>query len=125
MFLLALAHPAHDVAANAAAAHAWSRWAFEPGVVVSLLVFGAMYVAGVLRLWRFAGRGKGIAFSRAALFGLGWLTLVAALVSPIDTLSDELLSVHMVQHELLMVVAAPLIAISSPLVAIMWLFRRR
>jgi cytochrome c oxidase assembly factor CtaG len=51
--------------------------------------------------------------------------LVVALVSPVDALSDSLLWVHMVQHELLMVVAAPLMALSSPLVACVWAFRTR
>lgn len=47
----------------------------------------------------------------AYLTGLGAIGL--ALLSPIDTLSDDLLTVHMVQHLLLVAVAAPLLALSG------------
>jgi cytochrome c oxidase assembly factor CtaG/cytochrome c2 len=43
-----------------------------------------------------------------------------ALVSPVDAVSGELFSMHMVQHELLMIVAAPLLVFSSPLLAFLW-----
>jgi putative membrane protein len=79
----------------------------------------------VRRLWRSAGTGKGISRAQVSAFAAGWLALVVALVSPVDALSDSLLWVHMVQHELLMVVAAPLIALSSPLVAAVWASRLR
>jgi len=122
--LLAMAaHPAR--AAIAAPSSFWMSWNFEPGLVISLVVSAAVYAAGVQRLWRSAGTGKGISRGQAGAFLAGWLALIAALVSPVDTLSDSLLWVHMVQHELLMVVAAPLIALSSPLVAGMWAFRLR
>jgi putative membrane protein len=84
-----------------------------------------MYGAGVRRLWQSAGVGKGISRAQVSAFSAGWLALIVALVSPIDALSDSLLWVHMVQHELLMVVAAPLIALSSPMVAMAWAFRVR
>ena len=48
----------------------------------------------------------------AFLAGLG--AIEVALVSPIDALADELFSVHMVQHMLLMVVAAPLLQLGAP-----------
>ena len=50
----------------------------------------------------------------------GWLTLVVALSPPLDGWSDRWLSAHMVQHELLMIIAAPLIALGAPMVAILW-----
>jgi putative membrane protein len=96
----------------------------ESVVLVWLIAFGAVYTGGVIRLWRVAGRGRGISRVQAAAFAAGWLTLVLALYGPVDVLSDSLFSAHMVQHELLMVVAAPLIAASSPIVAATWLFRR-
>jgi putative membrane protein len=50
---------------------------------------------------------------------------VIALVSPLDVLSDILFSAHMTQHELLMVIAAPLMVLGRPLVVMLWAFRAR
>jgi cytochrome c oxidase assembly factor CtaG len=89
--------------------------------VSSLIVAtGVAYAAGVARLWRNAGVGHGVARLQAAAFACGWLALVAALLSPLDELAERLFTAHMAQHELLMVVGAPLIALASPLVAFLW-----
>jgi putative membrane protein len=121
--LLALAaHPAHE---RAASSSVLTWWNFEPGLILSLLVFAGLYATGVWRLWQSAGAGKGISRAQVGAFSAGWLTLIVALVSPVDALSDSLLWVHMVQHELLMIVAAPLIALSAPLVAGVWALRLR
>jgi cytochrome c oxidase assembly factor CtaG len=53
-------------------------------------------------------------------FLTGWVVLVVALLSPIATMSEVLFSVHMTQHELLMLVAAPLITLGRPLVPMLW-----
>ena len=45
----------------------------------------------------------------------GMLTVVAALSPPLDRLADERLSAHMVQHELLVLIAAPLLVLGRPL----------
>src|SRR5206468_3429387 len=58
---------------------------------------------------------------QAAAFACGWLALVVALVSPLDALSGALFAAHMVQHELLIVVAAPLVVLGAPAIALMWL----
>src|SRR5438067_569297 len=89
-----------------------------------VLAVGVAYGAGVARLWRNAGVGQGIARGQAAAFACGWLALAAALVSPLDELAERLFAAHMAQHELLMVVAAPLVALASPLVAFMWTLPR-
>jgi cytochrome c oxidase assembly factor CtaG len=100
-------------------------WTFDPLVVTWLVTFAAIYAGGVIRLRASAGDGKGISALQIAAFAAGWLTLIVALVSPLDALSDSLFSAHMIQHELLMIVAAPLIAVSAPFVAASWLFRPR
>src|SRR5690606_32761907 len=46
--------------------------------------------------------------------------LVASLMSPIATISEQLLSIHMIQHMLLMIVAAPLLVAASPGLAVAW-----
>lgn len=97
-----------------------SRWTFEPWVVGCLLVAAFLYCAGARNLWRKAGIGRGLKVWQAAMFAAGWLTLCAALISPLDALGSRLFSVHMVQHELLMIVAAPLFVLARPLEAWTW-----
>jgi putative membrane protein len=48
-------------------------------------------------------------------FAGGWLALVLALVSPLDALGGALFSAHMTQHEVLMLLAAPLLVLGRPL----------
>ena len=43
-----------------------------------------------------------------------------ALVSPLHPLGEVLFSAHMIQHEILMLVAAPLLVLSRPLVPMLW-----
>jgi putative membrane protein len=93
---------------------------FDPWVTLPLALSAWAYVRGVRTLWRHAGRGRGVSERQAACFALGWLTLFVALVSPLDYVADELFSVHMIQHELLMVIAAPLLVLSRPLGAWAW-----
>ena len=95
-------------------------WSFEPWVLCCLLASLLIYVAGLRRLWRQAGVGRGIGIGRAAAFGGGWLALVLALVSPLDALGGLLFSAHMVQHEVLMILAAPLLVMGRPLAVWTW-----
>jgi putative membrane protein len=94
--------------------------------VSSLIVATAVaYAAGVTRLWRSAGVGHGVDRRQVAAFICGWLALAVALLSPLDALAEQLFTAHMAQHELLMVVAAPLIALASPLVVFIWALPHR
>jgi putative membrane protein len=79
-----------------------------------------VYIAGACRLWRAAGWGRGIRLWEASAFLAGWLALALALSPLMDRWSDVSLVGHMLQHELLMVVAAPLMAVGAPLVAFCW-----
>jgi putative membrane protein len=86
-----------------------------------LAATAAAYAGGVARLWSNAGSGRGVRVAQVVAFAGGCLAIAAALLSPLEELSERLLSVHMVQHELLMLIAAPLVAISGPLIAMLWL----
>ncbi len=90
----------------------------------ALTAFALVYAIGLGRVWRHAGVCQGITRAQAVAFLCGWLTLVVALVT-LDELSEELFFAHMAQHELLMLVAAPLIALASPYVALLWALPRR
>lgn len=89
-------------------------WTFEPTVTLGLVALVAAYVIAVRR-----GRLRrdddvspwlGSTRWRAWMFGLGVLTAFLALESPVDTGGDNyLLSLHMVQHLVLMMVSPPLV----------------
>jgi putative membrane protein len=113
------------VSAHGLAATAVGEWEFTPLVVVPLAVTAVLYAAGLLRLWRRAGFGRGISGWAATSFAAGWLTLVVSLVSPMAWLSTILFSVHMTQHTLLLLVAAPLLTFGHPVLAWMWALDRR
>lgn len=98
------------------------QWNTEVWLLALLAGSGLLYAHGIRRLWRNAGTGRGIPRSAVVAFALGWLTLVVALVSPLDAMGGLLFSAHMVQHELLMVVAAPLLVVGRPLAAWTWAF---
>lgn len=71
--------------------------------LVSLIVMATAYATRIVRL---AGTGRAVPLWRQAFFLAGLAVLAIALVSPIDRLADELLTVHMIQHLLIMDVAA-------------------
>lgn len=98
----------------------WSGWSFEPVVLFSIGAAAWLYARGVGRLWRSAGVGRGIARWRLHCFAGGLAALLLALVSPLDAMGGALFSAHMVQHEVLMLVAGPLLVLGSPLVALAW-----
>jgi len=70
---------------------------------LSLIVIATAYAVRMIRL---GDAGRPVPRWRQAFFLVGLLTLAVAYVSPIDRLSDELLTWHMVQHLLIMDVAA-------------------
>lgn len=99
---------------------AWFAWSFEPWVTLPLLLSGALYLIGLRRLWASSAAGAGVSQRQALYFWLGWVACAAALVTPIDALGSALFWVHMVQHELLMLVAAPLLVLGRPLPVWLW-----
>jgi putative membrane protein len=97
----------------------WSAWSWEPGIVAPLAIAAVLYLRGLRLLWD-EHVGRGIRTWEAASFAAGWMTTALALLSPLHELSEHLFSLHMVQHELLMVVAAPLLVVGRPLVPMLW-----
>src|ERR1041385_8554983 len=88
--------------------------------VVCLIISLAIYITGISHLWRSAGWGHGISTRAAAAFGCGWVSLFIALIGPFHELSESLFSAHMTQHEILMLVSAPLIILGRPQIAAAW-----
>lgn len=119
------------LAASRAWAHgddAFAHWTADPFVLPPLLVSGALYARGAWVLWRGRDVVHGLRPWQAVSFGAGWMTVALALLSPLERWSDALFSAHMGQHELLILVAAPLVVMGRPLVTFLWAFpleRRR
>jgi putative membrane protein len=90
-------------------------------LTASLLIAAALaYAIGVQRLWLRAGPGRAITYAHSASFYAGLAVLAIALLSPLHHQAERLLWAHMVQHELLMVIAAPLVVLGRPLEAWTW-----
>lgn len=92
----------------------WRSWTFAPFVVAGLLASGAVYGRGARALWARAGAGRGLPPWRARAFYAALSTLAIALLSPLDAAAAALFSAHMMQHLLLVMVAAPLLVLGDP-----------
>jgi putative membrane protein len=121
-FGIALPGACDDAAAHVleTTSAAGSRWSFDPLVVGLLALSMALYALGYRNLFARSNQGRRVRRSQAACFVGGWFMLVVALLSPLDALGGALFSAHMLQHELLMIVAAPLLVLGRPLAVWLW-----
>jgi cytochrome c oxidase assembly factor CtaG len=88
-----------------------TQWTLDPVALSLIVAAGVLYWVGLRRI-----RGASPPFPRSrvwAFFG-GLAVCALALLSPIDTYQDVSFTVHMFQHLLLMLVAAPLFALGTP-----------
>jgi putative membrane protein len=97
-----------------------TQWGVDPWSLAPLALTLVFYVVGLILLWRKAGTGRGIRLRHVAAFGGGWLILALALESPLHFWGERLFSAHMIEHEIVMVIAAPLLVISRPLIPFLW-----
>ncbi|MBO4220940.1 cytochrome c oxidase assembly protein [Bradyrhizobium neotropicale] len=102
-----------------------ASWTFDSWIIVPLLAFGGMYAIGALTLSQRRGWNGGARSWRDIACLVGWLSLAAALISPLHWLGERLFTFHMVEHEIIMAVAAPLIAIARPVGTLFWSLPRR
>ncbi len=93
----------------------WYNFSWELSITVPLLLLLVWYVVGAVR----RGRHRHL-ISRHLPFAAGWISLAFALVSPLHRLGDVLFSAHMLQHELLLLIAAPLFAAAHPGVTLLY-----
>lgn len=86
----------------------WTTWNLDPALLTGLFVVTALY-------WRGSRRGaRRDRERRDRAFWTGMAAVVVALVSPLEPAADAIASGHMVQHVVLVLVAAPLLARSAP-----------
>jgi putative membrane protein len=87
----------------------WGAWNLDP-----VLLAGLALAAWAYRRGQTGGPPRTVDTWRARCFAGALAALGVALVSPLDALAGALASAHMVQHVLLLLVAAPLLALSAP-----------
>lgn len=124
--VLACAACASALAHGTPAEHAdeavgWAaRASGEAPLTAVLVLTGMAYAIGAWRLRRRMRSSRPRLQREAALFASGWLVLAGSLLSPLHEAGARSFTLHMVEHELLMLVAAPLLAWSRPLVTMLW-----
>ncbi len=79
-------------------------WSLEPTVLVGVLALALLY-AKAWRRARATDERHPPGVGRLLLFGGGLAAILAALVSPIDGLGDQLMLMHMLQHILILDIA--------------------
>ncbi len=107
---------AHELAPGSAES---TRWTFDPWIVGPLALALLLYGTGLARL-HLRGGGTAPRTAQAAAYFAGWLALAGALVSPLHWLGEHLFTFHMVEHEIVMAVAAPLLVLAQPGGLLLW-----
>lgn len=111
---VAAAAPIGEALAHGGAAPSTSDAAWRIAVALPIVLAGGAYFGGLRRAWRRAGRGRGVRRSEALAFGGGLLVLAIMLALPLHAWGRLRFAPHMLEHQLLTVVAAPLLAAGRP-----------
>ncbi len=93
-------------------------WSFDPLVQVPLIAAAVGYTSAVRTVNR-AHAANAVPRRRPVAFLAGLAVIELALQSPIEHYDTTLFSVHMVQHILLTMIAAPLIAAGAPITLVL------
>ena len=99
-------------------------WTLDPWIVLPLLISLALFAGGWRRLRARSRGGLAALNRRGLLFVIGTLILAVAVVSPLHQAGERSFAAHMLEHELLMLAAAPLLVLSEPLAVMLWSFPR-
>lgn len=90
----------------------FTAWDLDPIVTAALMGSAGLYAIAYRAVRQ--NRRKSASPRRALAFYGGLSAMAVALLGPLDTWNDELFLVHMLQHLVLMIVAAPLILLGRP-----------
>lgn len=93
-------------------------WAFEPTVLLGLALGAVLYGLG-LHYSLTTGIERRFSWWRPACYGAGLVAIFIALESPLDAWAETYLWAHMVQHLVLIFLAAPLLLFGAPLMPIL------
>ena len=113
-------HPAAILLAPQRESFSSVPWSWEPSIVFPLAILLVVYTAGLFR----RGNIQTLRWRHASFYA-GFFTLTFALTSPIHELGEQLFSAHMLQHEVLILISAPLISAAHPGATILWAFAPR
>ncbi|GAA3065511.1 cytochrome c oxidase assembly protein [Rhizobium viscosum] len=94
-------------------------WTVDPWIVLPIVTISLLYILGTIRLSNRARRA-GQVWSRSLFFLGGMLTLAGALLSPLHWLGEHLFAFHMIEHEIVMAISAPLIVLARPVGSLLW-----
>jgi cytochrome c oxidase assembly factor CtaG len=111
--MLAWPHPS-------ALPHEQPGWTLTPSIVLPVALSLFLYAHGAWRLRQRSQLGRTALRRRALLFAAGWFTLATAAISPLHEAGESSFTLHMLEHELLMLIAAPLLVLSKPLETMLW-----
>ena len=92
----------------------FSAWEFDPVFVAPALIASWLYIAGLRRVNRLHPSSPWPA-KRTLLFFAGMGAMVLAVISPLAAYDTTLFSVHMWQHMLITMIAAPLLLLGTPI----------
>jgi putative membrane protein len=128
-FLICLAALAATFGSSPASAHGgahteavgWNSWFTDPAVAIIIGVAAALYLGGLARMLSRPAARWPVSKWRVVSFAGALGVIGFALLSPIDAFAEKLFSVHMAQHLMLVLLAAPLIAVSNAHLVYLWL----
>ena len=127
--LLAVFAPAAEALAHGSEAARASDASWQIAVALPLLLAGGLYFRGLHRAWRRAGPGRGVRRGEALAFGAGLAVLAVMLAMPLHAWGRLRFAPHMLEHGLLTMAAAPLLAAGRPgvpyLLGLPWPWRAR
>lgn len=111
----AQAHGGHEHAAP-------PGWTWDPAITLPLLIAAIAFSLGWRRLHARSTGGRARLKRHGSWFAIGWLVLAGALVSPLHEAGERSFTAHMIEHELIMLLAAPLLVLAEPLATMLWAF---
>lgn len=114
VFLFAAPAAAHDGSPHG------PDWTFDPAITLPLLLSALVYAVGFVRLRGRSTGGRDLIGRQAWLYAAGWLTLAGAVVSPLHEAGETSFTMHMIEHEIIMLVATLLLVAARPGPVLLW-----
>ncbi len=95
-------------------------WTFALWLTLPLAASALLWSVGFIRRWRRSSGGKPLLRREALWFASAWIVLALAVLSPLHAAGERSFTMHMIEHEIIMLVAAPFFAIARPMPSLLW-----